>query len=647
MVKIKEQFERINEEEKKNRAIDKPIKISAILKKIDDEDLVVPEFQRDFEWNLDRFVLLFDSIYRGYTIGNLLLWRTTKKLAHKTIGSEKTKTIDQIENKEYTYVLDGQQRLTTLYGILRGKEISRNGNKVKLYKIYFDIKNNVFIKETQKIENLNNRTIKRVILDNDFDKFRFIDMSHIFEDSLNFPDNLIKEEEEINKIALKEGKITQEGYFKEDEEIKSKEKLLKQFSAVIKYFEIPQIVDYNNDIDKVVTVFERINTQNMQLDIYDIMVAKTYENILFNEKKYTFNLNRAVSKLLYTGDLTNEQLSPDKELPDDDNLYYEIEDVTLLRLISIFLNKDDKIALQKKNIYDLKAQKIQENIIGFRKSLSYLHNYCKNQLNINDVNERYTNNNTLSFLTYIFSKTSYRNSNPELLNLWFWNSMVFNRFPGSQLQLIEKDVLAFNKGDEKFKQTINQRRNFLILNDEYTLNDIKLINAGYHKVNSKLYQSCILLLNSLKPKDFDDKHEIELADYIGSNTKNNKHHIIPYNSNVGKELRKKYGGSKGEFIINNIANIAIISSDINKEISKKKPKDYFKEYESTPNFKNILKTHLIDEQMYQYLKDEKYEEFLIARTKKILDLIKEKCIIDNELIQFETHDSDEEEENGN
>ena len=73
---------------------------------------------------------------------------------------------------------------------------------------------------------------------------------------------------------------------------------LKEFKEIFEWYKIPQIVDYNEDIDKVVTVFERINTQNMQLNIYDIMVAKTYENVIYENKKTTFNLNRAILKIL-------------------------------------------------------------------------------------------------------------------------------------------------------------------------------------------------------------------------------------------------------------------------------------------------------------------------------------------------------------
>jgi hypothetical protein len=634
MNKIEEQYIRIQKEKEANRATPNPLHISTILNDIENENLVVPEFQRDFEWNLDRFILLFDSIYRGYTIGNLLLWRTKEVLAHKNIGAEKVKTIDQIKKKEYTYVLDGQQRLTTLFGILRGKEISRFGRKPKQYKVYFDIKTDSFIKETQKLEEFQDRTIKRIIQDNEFDDFRFIDMSHLFNIGLNFPENLIKPRKVNLRNNLKNQTISHEEYCKEDEMLDKIESKLKKFKEIFEAYRIPQIVDFNDDIEKVVTVFERINTQNMQLDIYDIMVAKTYENIIFNEKQYTFNLNRATDKLLYKKEINENQLNPSIDLADDENLYYEIYPITLLRMLSIWINRDKKIALQKKDIYELKAQEIQDNIIPFRKLLTYIHNYCLNQLNLSNIDEDFTNNNILSLLTYVFAKKSYRESDTDLLNKWYWNSMIFNRFPGSQLQLMEKDISAFEKGDMTFRKIITQRRNTAILNDDYLLDNNRLINAGYNKTNSKIYQSCIILLNSLQPKDFDGKHNIDLINYIGKNTKNNKHHIIPYNSEAGKKIRKRYGKEKGEFIINNIANIVIISSEMNQQISKKNPKEYLQIYKNTPNFQEILKTHLIDLDMYNMLINEQYEEFLIARTNKIVQEIIIRCKVGSEELKL-------------
>ena len=638
------QYNRIKEEEAQNKAKPQPLKLVQILREIDNEKLVIPEFQRDFGWELDKFVLLFDSIYRGYTIGNLLLWKVRKKLAHKPIGAQKIKTIDQIEDKEYTYVLDGQQRLTTLYAVLSGNPISKKGTKPKIYKIYFDINNDEFIKENEKLEDFGNRTIKRVILDGDFDEFRFIDMAQVFNEKLKFPENIIEKYEKENLRLLDTGEIISKEYVKLTNDLKDKKKIFEQFALVMKSFEIPQIVEYSDDIDKVVNVFERINTQNMRLDIFDIMVAKTYDQVKYLDKPHTFNLKRTAPKLLYKKDLKESQLSPKVKLDDDPNLYYGITNITLLRLLSIFINSDKGIFLQKKDIYNLKAQQIQNNIITFKKLLINIHGYCKNQLNIDDIDERYTNNNVLSFLSYVFSQKSYREIDDTQMNYWFWNSMIFDRFPGAQLQLIERDIRAFNEDYNSFKQNIKQKRSTNILNNSFSVNGKKLIDAGYQKVTARLYQSCILLLNSICPQDFDGKHQIELANYVGSNTKNNKHHIIPLNSTAGKNLRKKYGTKRGDFIINNIANIAIISSELNKEISNKIPKKYFDKYENTPEFFEILKTHLIDEVMYDKLMNEEYEDFLVLRTEKILELITEKCSIDNEKFLFETHNEDLEED---
>ena len=96
-------------------------------------------------------------------------------------------------------------------------------------------------------------------------------------------------------------------------------------------------------------------------------------------------------------------------------------------------------------------------------------------------------------------------------------------------------------------------------------------------------------------------------------------------------------------MINNIANIAIISSELNKHISGKDPKDYFKEYEKLPNFNEILDKHLITEKMYRDLCNEQYEEFLKKRTEKIINTIISKCKINDEKLIIR----EEEEENDN
>ncbi len=643
MSKVEEQYERVKQEEEGKKFKDEPLPIVAALKDIDEEKIVIPEFQRDFVWDLDKISLLFDSIYRGYTIGNLLLWITTEKLAHKKVGDKDALPLERVEDKEYTYVLDGQQRLTSLYSILRGKPVYRSGRKrPKNYKIYFDMENDEFVKFNSKIEELGNLTLHNIEKEGKLDKFRFIDLSLIFNDKEDFPNKFIDNERKKIESDCKDI----EEYKQKSRELEKKKEALSKFSHILRSYKIPQIVDRNAKIDRVVTIFERINTQNVKLDIFDIMVAKTYQNIRYQDSNYTFNLRRTVDKITYRNELEDDDLYPDSVLPDDDNLYYSVYNTTLLRLISIYLSaiKDGSIALQKSDIYDLKAQIIYDNIGGIRKLLNHIHRFCKNQLNINDVNEDLTDNKILSFLTYIFSKNEYEKEDTELLNKWFWNSMIFNRFPGAQLQLIEKDINAYNKGKDYFLDYVKQRRSMLILNKDNKLDKLEFLDAGYGNINSNLYLSLILLLNSLKPIDFNGKDEVNISEYIGVETKNNKHHIIPINSNAAKNLRQKYGKKLADFMLNNIANIAIISSSLNKHISGKDPKDYFKEYEKLPTFKEVLSKHLITEDMYQDLMNQRYEEFLKKRTEKIISGIIERCKINDEKL---TVIEEEEDQNDN
>ena len=636
---IDKEYERVKKTEGEVE-YDPPIPISKILSEIKDGKWVIPEFQRDFVWGIDKFIILFDSIYRGYTIGNLLLWKTDEELAYKKIGERDAVSVDNIKKEKRTYILDGQQRLTTLFAVLKGEKLYKFGRKkTRAYKLFFDIKKDEFISESQKLKEFDERSIKDLIKEEKLEKFRFIDLSQIFDENLNFPDNLYKEEDNILLKKLGNKSISSDEYTTQRDELDRKKEPLVKFAKIIKAYKIHQIVERNEDLDKVVTIFERINTQNVKLNIYDIMIAKTYENINFNGEKYTFNLRRTIKKILYKNEVDKEHLAPDYELPEDENLYYNIDNTTILRLISIYLNARKKVALQKRDIYKIKAQEIQDNIKEIRQMLEQIARYLKNQINLKSLDVNYTDNKILSFLSYIFSKEKYFTINHEIINKWFWNTLLLNRYPGAQLQRIETDLKKYGIGESLFLEQVKNDRSLNILNRDYSINDNFLINAGYNKQNY-LYRAIILLLNSLRPKDFSEKDEINLTDYVGSNTKNNKHHIIPYNSKAADSLRKKYGKEKANFMLDNIANISIISTELNKHISGKDPKDYFKEYEKLFDFDEILTNHLITKDMYQDLLNENYENFLKKRTQRITKLIIEKCKIGDEKLHLQEGEID-------
>ncbi len=90
------------------------MKISTILVHIDSGHMALPEFQRGYVWSRDQVRHLFESLYRRHPVGGLLVWVTESKAAtHRGDGPLAAGVIKLI--------LDGQQRMTSLYGVIRGK----------------------------------------------------------------------------------------------------------------------------------------------------------------------------------------------------------------------------------------------------------------------------------------------------------------------------------------------------------------------------------------------------------------------------------------------------------------------------------------------------------------------------------------------
>ena len=108
-----------------------PITIASALEKIDQNQYLLPAIQREFEWEHTRIEWLFDSIMRGYPISSFLFWDVKEDTAknykfYKFINSYRE--VYKTHNEEFSTngiqsfqaILDGQQRLTSLYIGLKG-----------------------------------------------------------------------------------------------------------------------------------------------------------------------------------------------------------------------------------------------------------------------------------------------------------------------------------------------------------------------------------------------------------------------------------------------------------------------------------------------------------------------------------------------
>lgn len=110
--------------------------IFELVNEIDDGEIVLPAIQRDFVWDEDRIELLFDSIFRGYPVGIVLLWETYQPIQFRCFVKNHVpggiySFEESKKGRRIKLVLDGQQRLSSIYVALKGTFDGR--------KLYYDV----------------------------------------------------------------------------------------------------------------------------------------------------------------------------------------------------------------------------------------------------------------------------------------------------------------------------------------------------------------------------------------------------------------------------------------------------------------------------------------------------------------------------
>ena len=119
-------------------------RISWLLGEVSAGNIKIPNFQREYVWEDEQIMSLLDSIYKGYPVGSLLLWSTKVKLNHERNvgGFLLPKTMIEYP---VNYVLDGQQRLTTLYGVFNSDSETGDPELASRFNVAFVPSKKVFI----------------------------------------------------------------------------------------------------------------------------------------------------------------------------------------------------------------------------------------------------------------------------------------------------------------------------------------------------------------------------------------------------------------------------------------------------------------------------------------------------------------------
>lgn len=249
----------------------------SLLQEIEKGQIKIPQFQRNFVWSVSDSAKLMDSIIKGYPIGTFIFWRTKEQL--RSVRNLGNITLPNSEDGEYVdYVLDGQQRLTSLLACLRGAIIKRDNKEDDFSKIYIDLtadyNQDIVITDVSKLDATNYISIL---------------------DLLNA--DLVKL---VSEYASHVGKID-------------------KYRNSIKTYEFSIVQFKEAPIEIATEVFTRINTGGKSLTLFEIMVAKTFD------EKQNFDLSEKFEKLL-------EELS--------EVGYETISDASILQIMSLILQDE-------------------------------------------------------------------------------------------------------------------------------------------------------------------------------------------------------------------------------------------------------------------------------------------------------------------
>ena len=209
----------------------------------------IPKFQREFVWPIEKTAALLDSIVKGYPIGTFILWKTNQRMADvKDVGNIPLPATP--DDRQVEYVLDGQQRMTSLFAAYRGAKIPRAGSKrvTDFANIYVNL--DPTLPDDAQI----------VVHELPDDPHKCVSLKDVL--SLN---------REVEKRLVASLGLT-------DDDLDIADKFKQAFAT----YDFSLVTLTREDIDSAIEVFTRINTGGSVLTLFEIMVAKTYDE----EKKF-------------------------------------------------------------------------------------------------------------------------------------------------------------------------------------------------------------------------------------------------------------------------------------------------------------------------------------------------------------------------
>ena len=557
-------------------------KLSKLLDQVENFEIQIPDFQREWVWEDTRIRSLLASLTKGFPIGAILLLQAGGDYKFKCKAVEGT----GVANREPSLmILDGQQRMTSTFQAMRSEKYVKTwtdqNKEIKRF-YYLDMKKAldpnidrydaiVAVDENKQIrENIG----RDVVLDlstreNEF-KNRMI------------PFNILSDQNKLNEWRNEYQKY----YNFNSEDIRQYQDVDDTILQQVVNYEVPYIKVLNNTPKEAVCqVFENVNQGGKPLTVFELITA-TFAADNFDLKEHWKRIEEIFSQY--------------DTLRKFDNTSFLIA-MTLL----IAMKKGKTVSCKRKdvlNLYYKDYEEYEEELIeGFRKMYKLLV-----EMNIfSSYDIPYTTQLIpLSVICTLLGQEIENISVKEKVKQWFWCG-VFGELYGSANETRYandvKQVYDWTKFDGEIPKTIS----------DSNFSAMRLISLQT-KI-SAAYKGIMALILGNKAKDWINGSEMGLQTYLAE--RSDIHHIFPQDYCI------KMGYDKKKW--NSIINKTPLYFSTNRYIGGVAPSDYIsriEKYKKIPreNIKVFIESHLIN---YELLNNNRFEEHIIDRAIKLLNEI--------------------------
>jgi hypothetical protein len=549
----------------------------------------IPTFQREVVWDKENVKKLWDSIYKFYPLGSILIWKTDLKLQnHREIGGHQI-TDPNFSRTEYQYILDGQQRTTSLLTSLYGGSIEGKPNFDPT--LYVDL-TILFDDETDDVSYKSRFLFWDEIEDKNGEIKQNIGRKNRFNEGL-----IVK----LNDIKKEFGKVERQLVEHENSEYKDYDHQLRvelrKIKAIIDNYRISFIEVKGIQVSEVCQIFERINQAGKALNIFDIVVAKTFRPS--SQKDEGFYLRDLIDNF------RSSNQSP----------FMQISDLDYLHTLAVLINKNISNSgvgnITERYLNEIKTEHILTIWEDAGKAILKTFDFFENHLHVKTPS-------LIPFRYFYFTITSYFYKNPspnyDFLKKYFWY-YSFHYYDNLQNTTELFDHVSF-LSTEKTNPGVHKFYRFLI--------DRERLRRAAYSSKGRLSRAILSLFASQQPRDWDHcDREVLAQNVFFSTDKPNLHHIFPTNSDYVLN-------STHHIRLNNdsLMNIAYLTQITNLDITNRNPLEYMKDYDK-PEFEAIMPSHFLPNEILDWSRKDSMpatalNQFIECRAGLIIENLKEK-----------------------